>query len=154
MRSGSQPAVDLAATPKGWVPVDYGDAQVSVPAKWKVAYRSPACASAIAPGELFVNPVPTTMSCMEIVQNKSKSDPWLLQGCGAAWRRAVNGVAVYGSTSGKAGPFTHRRSALRSTFKVRSESESWTHSPGRQGRSRKPRSSLPESDTSPRILAL
>ena len=27
-------AVDLAATPVGWVPVDYGDAQVSVPPTW------------------------------------------------------------------------------------------------------------------------
>ena len=27
-------SVDLAATPKGWVPVDYGNAQVSVPSSW------------------------------------------------------------------------------------------------------------------------
>ena len=30
------PAVDLSATPAGWVPVAYGDAQVSVPATWAV----------------------------------------------------------------------------------------------------------------------
>ncbi|MGA2530338.1 MAG: hypothetical protein ABSG36_14420 [Acidimicrobiales bacterium] len=105
-RSGSQPAVDLAATPKGWVPVDYGDAQVSVPAKWKVAYRSPACGSAIAPGELFVNPVPSTMSCVEIVQNQVQVRPLVTS---EVWRslpqRAVNSVAVYGSASGKAGPY-------------------------------------------------
>ena len=32
------PVVDTAATPKGWVPVDYGDAQVSVPASFSVVY--------------------------------------------------------------------------------------------------------------------
>jgi len=32
------PAVDLSATPTGWVPVAYGDAQVSVPAAWSVYY--------------------------------------------------------------------------------------------------------------------
>ena len=30
------PAVDLSATPTGWVPVAYGDAQVSVPSTWYV----------------------------------------------------------------------------------------------------------------------
>ena len=28
------PVVDLSATPAGWVPVAYGDAQISVPATW------------------------------------------------------------------------------------------------------------------------
>ena len=32
------PAVDLSATPPGWVPVDYGDAQVSVPASFPIVY--------------------------------------------------------------------------------------------------------------------
>ena len=32
------PAVDLSATPAGWVPVACGDAQVSVPASWSVYY--------------------------------------------------------------------------------------------------------------------
>lgn len=106
VRSASQPVVDLAATPKGWVPVDYGDAQISVPAKWRVAYRSPACGSAVAPGELFVNPVPFTFSCMELVRNQVEVRPLITS---AVWRglprRAVNGIAVYGTTSSKAGPY-------------------------------------------------
>lgn len=32
--SSAKSAVDVAATPKGWVPVAYGNAQVSVPASW------------------------------------------------------------------------------------------------------------------------
>lgn len=36
-------AVDLRATPKGWVPVDYGAAQFSVPADWTVAYTDISC---------------------------------------------------------------------------------------------------------------
>jgi hypothetical protein len=33
-RPAAQPAVDQAATPPGWLPVDYGNAQISVPASW------------------------------------------------------------------------------------------------------------------------
>jgi hypothetical protein len=33
---GRAEAVDLAATPRGWVPVDYADAQVSVPFSWNI----------------------------------------------------------------------------------------------------------------------
>jgi len=40
------PAVDLSATPAGWVPVDYGDAQVSVPATFFVLY--PGCGTVSA----------------------------------------------------------------------------------------------------------
>ena len=36
------PLTDTAATPSGWVPVAYGDAQISVPADWNVATR-PVC---------------------------------------------------------------------------------------------------------------
>jgi hypothetical protein len=37
-RTGDRPSVtvDRAATPRGWVPVDYGAAQISVPADWVV----------------------------------------------------------------------------------------------------------------------
>jgi hypothetical protein len=37
------PAVDLSATPAGWVPVAFGNAQISVPAAWWVLYDSPPC---------------------------------------------------------------------------------------------------------------
>lgn len=38
----SLPLTDTAATPTGWVPVAYGDAQISVPADWRIASR-PVC---------------------------------------------------------------------------------------------------------------
>jgi hypothetical protein len=34
------PAVLTAATPAGWVPVDFGDSQISVPATWQVIYTA------------------------------------------------------------------------------------------------------------------
>ena len=54
------PAVDLSATPVGWVPVAYGDAQVSVPASFYVSYGAPdlyACQALDSPGALFVVPM-------------------------------------------------------------------------------------------------
>jgi hypothetical protein len=49
------PVVDLSATPAGWVPVAYGDAQVSVPSDWKVEYEQ-ACWLWHAPGTVEVGP--------------------------------------------------------------------------------------------------
>ncbi len=57
------PAVDLATTPAGWVPVAFGKAQLSVPATWWVLYNSPPCPTGSPPGEVFVNPVPGVFHC-------------------------------------------------------------------------------------------
>ena len=57
------PAVDLSATPAGWVPVAFGNAQVSVPSTWWVLYNSPPCPSGSPPGEVFVNPLPGVFHC-------------------------------------------------------------------------------------------
>jgi predicted nucleic acid-binding Zn ribbon protein len=35
-KTSAKPVVDLTATPKGWVPVDYGNARVSVPSSWRL----------------------------------------------------------------------------------------------------------------------
>ena len=54
------PAVDLSATPVGWVPVASGDAEVSVPASFYVSYGAPdlyACQALDSPGALFVVPM-------------------------------------------------------------------------------------------------
>src|SRR5664280_3699601 len=38
------PSVDLAGTPTGWVPVDYGDVQLSIPSTWgRITDGSEAC---------------------------------------------------------------------------------------------------------------
>ena len=57
------PAVDLSATPAGWVPVAFGNAQVSVPPTWWVLYNSPPCPTGSPPGEVFVNPPPGVFHC-------------------------------------------------------------------------------------------
>jgi hypothetical protein len=54
----SVPAVDIPATPTGWIPIDFRDAQISVPATWW--YQSPAedsCPGSRIPGLVFVGAV-------------------------------------------------------------------------------------------------
>jgi hypothetical protein len=46
-------AVDAAATPRGWVPVAYGDAQISVPASWVIGVG--ACNTAPGGGTLWLD---------------------------------------------------------------------------------------------------
>lgn len=47
------PPVLTTATPAGWVPVDFGDAQVSVPPGWSVAYDA-GCVAPAPPGTIYV----------------------------------------------------------------------------------------------------
>ncbi len=63
------PVVDTAATPKDWVQVDYGDAQVSVPAAFSIFYpgQNP-CEGFSTPGALFVASKPTTIRCPQLSQ--------------------------------------------------------------------------------------
>jgi len=49
----SLPPLDLSATPTGWVPVAYGEAQISVPSNWNAGYGT-ACDIAHDPGSVFV----------------------------------------------------------------------------------------------------
>jgi hypothetical protein len=66
------PAVDLSATPAGWVPVAFGNAQISVPAAWWVLYDSPPCPTGSPTGEVFVNPPPGAFACpLEIAPGPS-----------------------------------------------------------------------------------
>ena len=58
------PAVDLSATPAGWVPVADADAQISVPSKWWVFYPGGDwCNGASEPGSVYLAtlalPMPT-----------------------------------------------------------------------------------------------
>jgi hypothetical protein len=57
------PVVDLSATPAEWVPIAFGDAQVSVPPTWWVLYHSFTCPGGNEPGEVLVNPVPGSPFC-------------------------------------------------------------------------------------------
>lgn len=49
------PSVSLVAdvTPRGWVPVDFGNAQLSVPASWNILY-DPSCQPPVSPGTIVV----------------------------------------------------------------------------------------------------
>jgi hypothetical protein len=53
------PTVPTSATPAGWVPVDFGEAQISVPADWYVGYNT-TCRPPAPPGTVFVGTTRTT----------------------------------------------------------------------------------------------
>jgi hypothetical protein len=55
-------SVDAAATPTGWVPIDYGYAQLSVPTAWLVEYDVAGCGST-PPGLLVVQPPSGNVWC-------------------------------------------------------------------------------------------
>ena len=103
------PALDLSATPAGWVPVAYGDLQLSIPSSWAVAYDSALCGSARAPGELWVNPVMLNIGgCLAPTYAKTEVQ---LQPLGKArlWstlpRQVINGITVYGGHSSPAADY-------------------------------------------------
>lgn len=54
--------MDLSATPKGWLPVDYGLAQISIPANWQVLYDTAIC-DPQPPGVVEVGPVTNLPGC-------------------------------------------------------------------------------------------
>jgi hypothetical protein len=102
------PAVDLSATPAGWVPVAYRKAQISVPASWYVLYDEPPCTVGHPPGELFVNPRPGTFHCPAV----SAPGPRTTVTFGPATdreeqppssyghRRVINGVSLFPYAAG------------------------------------------------------
>jgi len=93
-------AVDLSATPTGWVPVAYGDAQISVPANFNVSYLVSQCVSLVPPGTVLVgsdsqsNCEPTTFRAKGTLVHfrvLTRNPKW--------WRHekgiVVNGLVVY-----------------------------------------------------------
>lgn len=93
------PLSDTAATPPGWAPVAFGDAQISVPAAWRVASR-PVCGRR-APGYVVIGPASTNL----VVRNpRCKQAPnmaaiqVLPKGQGHTRRRTgqINGIPLLG----------------------------------------------------------
>ena len=94
------PAVDLSATPAGWVPVDFGGAQVSVPPTWWVLYNSYPCPTGSPPGEVFVNPPPGLFACpLEIAPGPSTTvsfgPPRSPHSTVLGRPEVINGILVY-----------------------------------------------------------
>jgi outer membrane protein assembly factor BamB len=94
------PAVDLSATPAGWVPVTFGDAQVSVPATWDVLFN--VCVIGSSVGDVYLNP--SGGFCTAQGPPKEKTNVTLLpvtdgefQGSPSSYgqRSVINGIAVY-----------------------------------------------------------
>jgi hypothetical protein len=95
------PAVDLSATPAGWVPVAFGHAQVSVPSTWWVLYNSSACATGSPVGDVYINPsggfcsargTPKGKTAITLVPlNENEYQPPTAYG----QRRVINGITVY-----------------------------------------------------------
>jgi hypothetical protein len=94
------PAVDLSATPAGWVPVAFGNAQLSVPAAWWVFYDSPPCPTGSPTGEVFVNPPPGVFACpLEIAPGPSTTvsfgPPRSPHSTVLGHPEVINGIFVY-----------------------------------------------------------
>jgi hypothetical protein len=95
------PAVDLSATPAGWVPVAFGDAQVSVPPTWWVLYNSSVCVTGSPVGGVYVNPSggfcsargtpkgKTAVALMPLSENEYQPPSAYGQ------RQVINGITVY-----------------------------------------------------------
>ena len=101
------PAVDLSTTPGGWVPVAYGDAQVSVPESFSVWYPglNPCELSFSKPSSLFLGPVvaaytlcvgPTYLAFgpADLASQSSRKSPVLLNGI-QVYAFRVKGVLHY-----------------------------------------------------------
>lgn len=104
----SAPLVDLAATPKGWIPVDYGDAQISVPPSWGVLHRAPECGHTEGLRDVvLIDPWPNhclpptpqqrPTNEVELVPRPSDSQ--------STKAEVVNGITLYGNGSPGSGDF-------------------------------------------------
>ncbi len=91
------PAVDLSATPGGWIPVAYGDVQISVPSTWWVLYNSSGCPTGSPPGEVLVNP--GVCGANETAGRGPKNVVWMALlakvGSGYKHQTVINGFSVY-----------------------------------------------------------
>jgi len=95
------PVVDLSATPRGWVPIAFGDAQLSVPESWFALYGAPPCRFGSPPGEVFVNPQPGVFHCPSEpgpgIATSVSLGPILIEKGLIRYghRKLINGISVY-----------------------------------------------------------
>ena len=94
------PAVDLSATPAGWVPVAFGDTQISVPASFNVFYLDSECGSILRPGTVLVGDGSVSNCSMGTIQSNGTLVHFhALTRNPAFWRNEkpmrLNGLSVY-----------------------------------------------------------
>jgi hypothetical protein len=93
------PAVDASATPGGWMPVAFGDAQISVPSTWRVLYNSSECPTGSPQGEVLVNPQLAICRNEGAGSQGPKTMVWLnlltKLGSGYKHRTVISGFSVY-----------------------------------------------------------
>ena len=93
-KTSVKPVVDLAATPQGWVPVDYGNAQVSVPANWNISFDG-GCPSP-ADGKVLLGQTGDWAHCSpEASQGDSVYIATTSQTRGTGTPIVVNGITAY-----------------------------------------------------------
>jgi hypothetical protein len=88
-------------TPQGWVPLDFGNAQVSVPANWNVSYDA-VCVMPVPPGAIYIGrsgygycPYAAASSAVPTVIVGSVSPQSSSPATGTP-ERTINGIAVFG----------------------------------------------------------
>jgi hypothetical protein len=89
-------------TPRGWIPVDFGNAQLSVPPDWRIAYDD-LCPAMVAPGVIYVGfaAVPRDVAC---ALGDSPSDATIVEmwpvavGGGGFHPTTINGIPVLKAT--------------------------------------------------------
>lgn len=89
--------VDAEVTPSGWVPVELGDAQISVPSGWNAGYNT--CPIAEQPGSVFISTADYKMSCSSRPGVQRVPAVYLAPaptslGLSAISRKTVNGIVV------------------------------------------------------------
>ena len=99
------PVVDTAATPKGWVAVDYGMAQISVHGSWNVYYEPQCFGGGERPGWVQVGPANTEgVGCPTFTQGDPKAPYAVIEPIDALGslpirrhlrRIVVNGITAY-----------------------------------------------------------
>ena len=97
--SSKLPVVDVSATPKGWVPVAYGDAQISVPPTWWVLYNPSVCDTGSKVGDVFINPSGGYCGAKGIPKTETtvvlKTAPRYKNPAKYGQRQVHNGIPVY-----------------------------------------------------------
>ena len=91
-----RPVVDLAAAPRGWVPVDYGKARISIPPSWTILTTEGSCSTSPG-GTLLIGPEGKCLpsSSPNVYPTIASLTEWRGSVASMGPPRFVNGIAVY-----------------------------------------------------------